>query len=644
MTSAERLEQLAEDSRAAPKDPDRCLALGEALLRVNRVDEAAEVYQRAVELDPRSDLRALYWEWLGLVREMEGKLEEALDAYFQWLECDPHAISPLDRLASLLVVLGRWTDFRLLRSQYTRRVEASSTARSRESLALYRYRVMQIDGEDSQDTRAMVLEALEGDPDSLPLRYLLGLLAYEAGDWGVASGEFERVLQLDEEGRWQEQRLALGWSRAKAQLKLTLLTRHQGGSMMALVGLGSLSDLKSLDEEGRMEAARLMLDEGRYSDVSELLSDLPSPSAAWKELQAESFLGRGLCGLAQAELDACRTEIGRLDSHSEIGRDSRHRVREAWTIFGLPGFREAVARLRQDFDEGWKDHGLGAALELRFQRWEGLITPSSYHRELERLIAKYPDLSEAWQLAEEHYRAIGQIGASQLASLMRCKLEEPGEPYPMGFRTAPAAEETEVLAILDSQDAPVVVRVEAQISRQDGDQLFGWCREKLETGMILARGALRDGSLTLPASLSDPFSSATHGLPQAFRLMVTPLSPPGDLDRIPALKFGGLGCLPFAMLVAMVLSCHPPIAEHRWLVWGRLGLRGRVDGVSGLRTALEAAKEVGVTWDRLVLARAGAFQLLRCPSRLWYGQPLTLLGRVEELGKMESLGLGKAST
>ena len=98
-SSLERLDELQEGTRAAPKESELCLTLGEAFLRVNRVDEAAATYQRAVELDPRSDLRALYWEWLGLVREMEGKLEEALEAYFQWLDADPVAMSPLDRLA-----------------------------------------------------------------------------------------------------------------------------------------------------------------------------------------------------------------------------------------------------------------------------------------------------------------------------------------------------------------------------------------------------------------------------------------------------------------------------------------------------------------------------------------------------------------
>ena len=69
-TSEGRLEELQEGSLAAPKDSELNLTLGEAFLRVNRVDEAAAAYQRAVELDPRSDLRALYWEWLGLVRAL----------------------------------------------------------------------------------------------------------------------------------------------------------------------------------------------------------------------------------------------------------------------------------------------------------------------------------------------------------------------------------------------------------------------------------------------------------------------------------------------------------------------------------------------------------------------------------------------
>ena len=257
-SSLERLDELQEGTRAAPKESELCLTLGEAFLRVNRVDEAAATYQRAVELDPRSDLRALYWEWLGLVREMEGKLEEALEAYFQWLDADPVAMSPLDRLATLLVILGRWTDLSLLRPQYVRRSEVAPNPRVRESLALYTFVTEQLGEQKTEETKALTMTALESDPDSPALRFLLGLLTYQEGSLELSRGEFERVLELDSEGLWQEQRFALDWNGAKARIMVAKLARLQGDQETALTLLARAEDLDRSDSEGLTEAAELL--------------------------------------------------------------------------------------------------------------------------------------------------------------------------------------------------------------------------------------------------------------------------------------------------------------------------------------------------------------------------------------------------
>ena len=255
-TSQGRLEELEEGTRAAPKDSDLSLNLGEAFLRVNRVDEAASSYERAVELDPRSDLKTLYWEWLGLVREMEGRLEEALEAYFQWLDTDPVAISPLDRLGTLLVILGRWTDLRLLGSQFERRSEASGSLRGRETLALYTFVTEQFENTEFERMKDVTMQALEAEPDSPSMRFLLGLLAYNEGNLALSRGEFERVLELDVDGLWHESRFALGWNASKARVMLAKLARQQGDMETALRLLTELEDLSDSDGEGLIEVAR----------------------------------------------------------------------------------------------------------------------------------------------------------------------------------------------------------------------------------------------------------------------------------------------------------------------------------------------------------------------------------------------------
>ncbi len=85
------------------------------------------------------------------------------------------------------------------------------------------------------------------------------------------------------------------------------------------------------------------------------------------------------------------------------------------------------------------------------------------------------------------------------------------------------------------------------------------------------------------------------------------------------------------MLVALLSSLRDPRVGRRLLVLGRLGLRGNIDGVPNLEDTLLALHHHNIGWDHLVLASAGAFRLMRCPSWLWYERPLTLIETARDL-------------
>ena len=630
-SSLERLEDLQEGTRAAPKESELCLTLGEAFLRVNRVDEAAASYLRAVELDPRSDLRALYWEWLGLVREMEGRLEEALEAYFQWLDADPIAMSPLDRLATLLVILNRWTDLHLLRPQYVRRSEVAPNPRVRESLALYTFVTEQLGEQKTEETKALTMTALESDPDSVALRFLLGLLTYQEGALELSRGEFERVLELDSEGLWEEQRFALDWNGAKARIMVAKLARLQGDQETALSLLANASDLDRSDSEGLTEAAELLLENERYDDLIAMLSDLPSGPSRLERLKAESLLGRGQLPPARTVFETERSLLGTDPSPNEEPESAlRERLLGLW-VKARRGeeLTGDIALLRKDAPEIWEEDPLGATLMVLHRARQGKLAGAALLGEVERLTTLFPESPAVWELAEFVFTEIEEIGAGQLASLVRSKLEHGVRPGPNGaFATSPERG-AEILVALTGGSSPLFLKLEAEIGREEYDQLFGWGQEPLRGGLELAKGVLDDlGEISTTDRGQLPELSL---FPRSFRVMTTPLSPLDESAEFSGLADGDLGSVPLAMLVALISGLRAPRVGRRLLVLGRLGLRGNIDGMPDLEETLLMLHQHQIEWDHLVLARAGAFRLLRCPAWLWYERPLTLIDKASDL-------------
>lgn len=625
-TSEERLEELEEGTLHAPKDSELCLTLGEAFLRVNRVDEAAASYQRAVELDPRSDLKALYWEWLGLVREMEGRLEEALEAYFQWLDTDPVAISPLDRLGTLLVVLGRWTDLRLLGPQFERRIEVSGHPRGRESLALYTFVTEQFGQSETEESKEVTLQALEADPDSPSMRFLLGLLTYREGKFELSRGEFERVLALDREGLWTEPRFALDWNASKARVMVAKLARQQGDTETALRLLVEAEDLDRTDSEGLIEVAELLLENDRYDDLLKLTQYLSPGPSRLNRLEAEGLLGKGRLPEASALVETEAILFRPLESEEakdKVDADLSDSLKELWSK-NQKGESIALelAELRRQAGEAVCEDPVGACLILLSRHEKGSLDTPGVERELDHLCRAFPERVEVWETARRLHEAEKRRDAAQMAALVASKLRHGSLPGPTGSYTVRAKNGPKVLVAVVTDDGPVVLKLEADVGRNEEDQLFGWGRDSLLSGLELAKSVLED--------LAERKAKVLPFVPKSFRVMVTPVSVPRDVSIAELLGDDDLGSIPFGFLVALLSVVKPP-PQSRILVLGRLGLKGDLDGVPELEETLLAVHQSGVDWQLLLLAEAGGFRLLRAPAWLWHGKDVSLVKSAAEL-------------
>ena len=91
------------DSGLAPGAEEAHLRLGESLRLRGRVDEAAEAYRQAVEVDPEY---AQAHVMLGVSLSTLGDIDGAVEAYRQALEIDPDNGTGHFNLAGLLDGLG----------------------------------------------------------------------------------------------------------------------------------------------------------------------------------------------------------------------------------------------------------------------------------------------------------------------------------------------------------------------------------------------------------------------------------------------------------------------------------------------------------------------------------------------------------
>ena len=103
-----------------PLDPRYRLELGELLIKVGKIEEAAKIYASATRLGPPGT--AVAWFMKGQCYEALGEIEIACDSYLKALQIDSLAISAVERLAKLAPALGNstlvsWSKLRLMELQ-----------------------------------------------------------------------------------------------------------------------------------------------------------------------------------------------------------------------------------------------------------------------------------------------------------------------------------------------------------------------------------------------------------------------------------------------------------------------------------------------------------------------------------------------
>ena len=241
---------------------------------------------------------------------------------------------------------------------------------------------------------------------------------------------------------------------------------------------------------------------------------------------------------------------------------------------------------------------------------------------------------QVWETARQVYEHSGEMQRSRMASLVASKLRHGSHPGPTGAFARTGASGTQVLVGLITPGGPLLLKLEADSGRDDKDQLYGWGRNVLMPGLELARGVLE--TLAENKALARNLVPELSFFPNSFRVMITQVSLPEEGDATKTLADGELGSVPLGFLIALLSVVKEPPGRNI-LVIGRLGLKGDIDGVPDLEETLLAFHQSGLQWDRLVVAEAGGFRLLRTPAWLWHNKPVTMVDSAEDLVAWQSL-------
>lgn len=614
--AASRIQDLEKRSKDEPKNAELAVTLGEAYLRADRVEDAAAAYARSAELDPRSELKSLYWEWLGGVREARGELENALEAYFNWAEAEPTGVEPLDRVGTLLVRLQRWTDIVLLRPHYLRRREQGADPRLNESLALYGFVLDQLGSPEETTPLERTYAALEEDARSVSMRYLLGVLFYRTEHLEAARAEFERVLELDVDGTWHEDRFSLQWDASAARLMLARIARLQGDPEEALTQLSESLATRGDDAERLEEVASLLLDYRRYREALKIMPELGEQAPGWvHSYRAESLLGLGRVRqaeqsfLSQLELEGADEEE---EDERAVETNGKHRTAlaraEEEYARGKPAAALKLFTRLEETEESWQvSWGIARCL-AELERWDEAL------KRIEETLEKRPGLEAAWSLFAEAARQTGQTRLVTLARVQRERLRSepevsPGLVYPVGG-------ESLVGFLVQARSLPGRGSL---IVTGEGGKLVP---ELARLALSLLQTRFDE------MGMDDPAYRVLHlHVSGLYPRLEEPTRNGDEKTELPALREDAGG----AVIAALALALKNQSPAPGQVVLGRIDLEGRLSGPVDPGASLAQLSSEGFPYRRLLLPRTSATELLRLPPALWLLPEVVLAEKVEDL-------------
>jgi tetratricopeptide (TPR) repeat protein len=159
----------------ASRDARRAFEKGHELVMDEKLDQAREEYEKAVRLAPGF---ASAWYELGLVHEMQHRVEDAHAAYGEAVAADSEYVKPYRRLSTLAFDAQRWQEVAETAGRIVE-LDPVSYADAHLQLAAASFFLGEVERAERGAREAIRLDSGGSIPNA---RYLLGVVLLESGD------------------------------------------------------------------------------------------------------------------------------------------------------------------------------------------------------------------------------------------------------------------------------------------------------------------------------------------------------------------------------------------------------------------------------------------------------------------------------
>ena len=175
-----------ERSKPEPNDVNTVLALADAYLRANRIDEALNLYERLRESPGRG---SVFWFNLGVIRAKKGDGAGAERAYRKALELNGNDLDTLNNLGLILYKRGAYAEATTLFDKLSGLNPSSLNAKINLAAAATQA------GDMKKATEALKA-VVRAEPSRVPSRLNLANALYAAGDVEGARYHYNQVLLI----------------------------------------------------------------------------------------------------------------------------------------------------------------------------------------------------------------------------------------------------------------------------------------------------------------------------------------------------------------------------------------------------------------------------------------------------------------